>query len=600
MRKLALVATLWAAALSFFVGAPAMAQAPRFVLPYQTVIDSTGVPLNGALLYFYASGTTTPLDTYSDVNLTTPNTNPVVANAAGMFPNIFLANAAYKVVLTDSSNNQIWTADPVGSPTADLTSVPTVTNIAALKALTGGVYSVVFVQGYTNVGDLGAGYFVWNNTSVANDNAGTIIAPTGGGTGRWIRFGTNGGGSPVYTPEMFGSPDDGSDDDALAIRAAMLALNTVGGGTLQLACNTTYNLSSVGSNHAVVNIYSGVSIRGCGANSVLKVANGVSTSGNYYSVLWPTVSTDPIDNVTYSDFTIDANGANNDCSGGCYGNATSLGFEYGDNITIRDVTFLNQAMTQFLELGSNSETPTLTNITIVGNVFENACDAINAACTDHSSIYLYASNGTVVGNTLYNGGSTHGGGIELHGFILTATGNSINDYFGAFVLAANDGSNTGAAASITVTGNSVYNTALLANIFVDSGGTFNGLIISDNTFYQSATGHSYYAIEANNNLSGGTATGLSITGNSLFGYDQTGASGIHLGGWSTATISVNHLNNFDIGIGVSASAGSAGYVFGNSIVNTTTAISLGGSHANWNIGCTASSATSFNQGVGYC
>ena len=87
---------------------------PRFVLPYQTVIDSTGVPLNGALLYFYSSGTNTPLATYSDPLLTVPNSNPVVANAAGVFPNIFL-NGNYKVILKTSSFQQIWAADPVDS-----------------------------------------------------------------------------------------------------------------------------------------------------------------------------------------------------------------------------------------------------------------------------------------------------------------------------------------------------------------------------------------------------------------------------------------------------------------------------------------------------
>ena len=95
---------------------PSIAQttalSPRFVLPYQTVVDSTGTPVPGALLYFYASGTNTPLTTYSDALLTVPNPNPVKANAAGVFPNIFMVGN-YKVVLTDSLGNQLWTADPV-------------------------------------------------------------------------------------------------------------------------------------------------------------------------------------------------------------------------------------------------------------------------------------------------------------------------------------------------------------------------------------------------------------------------------------------------------------------------------------------------------
>lgn len=87
----------------------------RFVLPYQTVIDANGVPIPGAQLFFYASGTSTPINTYSDGALTVPNTNPVVANAAGVFPSIFMSPVYYKVVLTDSLGDQIWTADPVFS-----------------------------------------------------------------------------------------------------------------------------------------------------------------------------------------------------------------------------------------------------------------------------------------------------------------------------------------------------------------------------------------------------------------------------------------------------------------------------------------------------
>lgn len=87
--------------------------AQRFVLPYETVIDASGVPLPGAQLFFYTSGTDNLLATYTDAALSTPNANPVVADGAGVFPNIFLQNLAYKVVLEDDNGDQVWTADPV-------------------------------------------------------------------------------------------------------------------------------------------------------------------------------------------------------------------------------------------------------------------------------------------------------------------------------------------------------------------------------------------------------------------------------------------------------------------------------------------------------
>lgn len=87
--------------------------ANRFTLPFSAPADATGAPYAGGSLTFYASGTTTLLNTYSDKALTIANTNPVVLDSAGRFPNVFLQNLAYKVVLADANNNPIWTADPV-------------------------------------------------------------------------------------------------------------------------------------------------------------------------------------------------------------------------------------------------------------------------------------------------------------------------------------------------------------------------------------------------------------------------------------------------------------------------------------------------------
>lgn len=87
--------------------------ANRFALPRIQVFDANGVPLSGAKLNFYQAGTTTRLDTYSDTDLTTANANPVVADAAGRFGDIFLQAQDYNVVLTDSADVTIWSADPV-------------------------------------------------------------------------------------------------------------------------------------------------------------------------------------------------------------------------------------------------------------------------------------------------------------------------------------------------------------------------------------------------------------------------------------------------------------------------------------------------------
>ena len=79
--------------------------------------DDAGDPLISGKVYFYETGTTTPKTTYSDVNLTIPNTNPVILTAAGRQPNVFFDGVA-KAILTSSTNVQILVRDPVGETTS--------------------------------------------------------------------------------------------------------------------------------------------------------------------------------------------------------------------------------------------------------------------------------------------------------------------------------------------------------------------------------------------------------------------------------------------------------------------------------------------------
>lgn len=94
-----------------------MASSDRFYMPFQTAWDGAGLVEAGAKLYFYVTGTTTPKDTYSNSGLSVANANPVVANSAGRFGAIFLGSGDYKVVLKDSDDVEIWSADPVSKAT---------------------------------------------------------------------------------------------------------------------------------------------------------------------------------------------------------------------------------------------------------------------------------------------------------------------------------------------------------------------------------------------------------------------------------------------------------------------------------------------------
>ena len=74
---------------------------------------TTGLPLNGGLLYTYQAGSSTPLTTYSDNGGVFPNTNPIVLGTDGRpQTEIWLTYGFnYKFVLADSSNNVIQTYD---------------------------------------------------------------------------------------------------------------------------------------------------------------------------------------------------------------------------------------------------------------------------------------------------------------------------------------------------------------------------------------------------------------------------------------------------------------------------------------------------------
>jgi len=96
----------------------------RIIDPLEQFFDDAGNPLIEGLLYFYETGTNTPLDTFSDVNLTTPNTNPVQLTASGRCPNTYGYNQLYRVVLKSSADVQIMQRDNVGSLSGDGSFTP--------------------------------------------------------------------------------------------------------------------------------------------------------------------------------------------------------------------------------------------------------------------------------------------------------------------------------------------------------------------------------------------------------------------------------------------------------------------------------------------
>lgn len=139
-------------------------------------LSDLGLILAGAKLNTYVAGTpSTPLASYSDEAGTTPNTNPVVASAGGLFGPIYLTlGVAYKLVLTDSLNNPIWSQDNVKVPAAGL-SAP-----------------VLVTQG-------GTGIVIGTSGGVLFFSANTTIASSGLLTQHGVMLGGGAGAAPIAT-----------------------------------------------------------------------------------------------------------------------------------------------------------------------------------------------------------------------------------------------------------------------------------------------------------------------------------------------------------------------------------------------------------------
>lgn len=76
------------------------------------VILNDGAPVPGAKLYTYLSGTSTPHPVYNhaDLDPSHAHTNPVVADADGVLPVIYLDAVSYKFLVTDADGTTVFAA----------------------------------------------------------------------------------------------------------------------------------------------------------------------------------------------------------------------------------------------------------------------------------------------------------------------------------------------------------------------------------------------------------------------------------------------------------------------------------------------------------
>lgn len=81
--------------------------------PKLQLFDDDGAPAAGYSLYTYEAGTSNPLDTYADSDLTVANSNPIVLDDAGRSTVYLQPSVGYKFVLRDTDGVVVWTQDNV-------------------------------------------------------------------------------------------------------------------------------------------------------------------------------------------------------------------------------------------------------------------------------------------------------------------------------------------------------------------------------------------------------------------------------------------------------------------------------------------------------
>ena len=101
---------------------------PALFTPNFQRVNASGLPYSGAKLYFYTSGTTTPITVYQDAALSTPHAAPVVADSTGSFAEIFVNTDPFKFVLNTSAGSLIESVDAIplnaaAALDADLTAI---------------------------------------------------------------------------------------------------------------------------------------------------------------------------------------------------------------------------------------------------------------------------------------------------------------------------------------------------------------------------------------------------------------------------------------------------------------------------------------------
>jgi hypothetical protein len=269
------------------------------------------------------------------------------------------------------------------------------------KQVAGVNYSETSVNVFTFTSGLNAGDVVEaivGLTTAGGTLSASLISYNEGGTGAATRTVQNKLQESVSVLD-FGADPTGATNSAPAFQAAIAASLSI------YIPPGTYTIGTTGSTGTLLYLgtntgnpsRNGLKIYGAGVgNTTLKLANGVDTT----ALMFGAGTTDSLANMTFSDFTIDLNGANNNTNS-IYNNAFYF-YCPCTNITWEHIYFKNMASQQTIRVGKDTSAGYGNNITVKNCTFDTFGIGGGFSTTDISVLYLQANDIKVVNNTFTN------------------------------------------------------------------------------------------------------------------------------------------------------------------------------------------------------